>query len=76
MIEKSQVQKWVMGTTFLIAALILSSNVSWSKYGYLLFALGHVMGTLIFLRDRDHAMFWHNLVFLTIDAWGVYRWFV
>ena len=74
--EKQQVKKWVMGTTFLIAALILSSNVSWSKYGYLLFALGHVMGTVIFFRDRDHAMFWHNLAFLAIDAWGVYRWFV
>ena len=76
MMEKQQVKKWVMGTTFLIAALILSSNVSWSKYGYLLFALGHVMGTIIFFRDRDHAMFWHNLAFLAIDAWGVYRWFV
>ena len=73
--KKQQFEKWVMGTTFLTAALILSSNVSWSKYGYLLFALGHIMGVVIFYKDRDHAMLWHNAVFLSIDAWGIYRWF-
>lgn len=75
MTRTQQAAKWTMGTTFLIAALIISSNLSWSKYGYILFALGHVMGTVIFVRDKDHAMIWHNVAFLSIDAWGIYRWF-
>lgn len=74
--KHEQAWKWIMSIIFLIAAITLSSNFSLSRYGYPLFALGHILGILIFRKYKDHAMFWHNVVFLSIDFWGIYRWFL
>ena len=73
--KHEQAWKWVMSITFLLSALILSSNVSFSKLGFLTFALGHVLGLAVFYRCKDTAMVWHNAIFLCIDSWGIYRWF-
>lgn len=74
LLKHEQAWKWAMSITFLLSALLLSSNIAWSKYGYFTFALGHVMGMMVFYKYKDHAMFWHNVVFSSIDAWGIYRW--
>ena len=68
--------KWLMTILFLISALLLSSNIEISKYGYLLFSAGHTIGCFVFYKYKDHAMFWHNIIFLVIDVWGIYRWFL
>ena len=75
-LKHEQTWKWVMSFIFLASALTVSSNFAYSKYGYILFGIGHLMGMHIFWRYKDHAMFWNNFVFLSIDLWGVYRWFV
>lgn len=75
-LKHEQAWKWAMTVVFLLSALTLSSNFSGSKYGYILFAIGHIMGMNVFWRYKDHAMFWHNAVFLMIDVWGIYRWFL
>jgi len=74
-LKYEQMWKWAMTIMFLVAALALSSNFYLSKYGYLLFALGHLIGMRVFWVYKDHAMFWHNVIFLAIDVWGIYRWF-
>lgn len=68
--------KWLMTILFLVSALLLSSNIDISKYGYLLFAAAHAIGSFVFYKYKDHAMFWHNIIFLVIDVWGIYRWFL
>jgi hypothetical protein len=68
--------KWLMSGLFLASALLLSSNTHFSKYGYLFFAVAHTLGITIFYKYRDHAMLWNNIIFLTIDLWGIYRWFL
>ena len=72
--KHDQIAKWVMSILFLAAAIVLSSNTSISKYGYVIFGLGHILGTYIFIRTHDTALLWQNVVFLGVDAFGVYRW--
>lgn len=74
--KSMQQLKWVMTMTFLGSALLLSSNIAISKLGFITFFLGHLIGLYIFHQERDRALFWHNLGFSFIDAWGIYRWFL
>ena len=67
--------KWVMTISFFSAAILLTSNISISKYGFLLFLLGHALGALVFNVTKDKPMFYHNAVFIFIDLIGIYRWF-
>lgn len=74
MIKNDQLLKWVMGSIFLLSALLLSSNFEYSRFGFITFAIGHVVGLYVFKKDK--AMFWHNFVFLGIDFYGIVRWFI
>jgi hypothetical protein len=73
-LKNEQAWKWAMSFVFLASALTISSNFEYSKYGYFMFGLGHIMGMHVFWRYKDHAMFFHNCLFLLIDLWGIYRW--
>jgi len=73
-VKHDQIAKWVMSAMFLLAALVLSSNTSISKYGYVIFGIGHLFGTYVFIRTKDFALLWQNIIFLGVDAFGVYRW--
>jgi len=66
--------KWLGTMLFLIAALMLSSNISISKWGFFLFLTGHILLGILFLKQRDKPMYLHNLSFILIDLWGIYRW--
>jgi hypothetical protein len=69
--------KWTGTLLFLTAALLLSSNIEMSKYGYIIFLFGHLILSYFFwFRVRDNAMFTHNFFFILIDCWGIYRWFL
>jgi hypothetical protein len=73
----NNVYKWSGTFMFLFAALLLSSNIEISKYGYILFLSGHLTLSYFFwFRVRDTAMFTHNFFFILIDFWGIYRWFI
>jgi hypothetical protein len=67
--------KWVMAGLFLISALLLTSNISISKIGFLLFLIGHFIGVLVFYIEKDTPMFYHSILFIFIDIWGIYRWY-
>jgi hypothetical protein len=74
--KNEQSLKWTMGGLFIVSALLLSSNTTYSKYGYILFAVAHLLGVGIFYKYRDTAMLWSSIIFLGIDVWGIYRWFI
>ena len=67
--------KWVMTLMFLGSAITLSANVDFSKLGFITFLLAHIMGIAIFGATRDRPLFFHNLGFMFIDLFGIYRWF-
>ena len=73
-LNREQIYKWIMTLIFLISALVVSSNLPISKYAYILFGIGHIMGMYVFWKYKDNAMFYNNCIFLLIDSWGIYRW--
>ena len=67
--------KWVMTSLFTIGALLLSSNVSFGPIGFFLFLIAHLLAVYVFHLTKDNPLFYHNLSFILIDFWGIYRWF-
>jgi hypothetical protein len=72
----SQTIKWVGTVCFILAALLLSSNIEISRYGFFLFLVGHIVLSYIFFIHKDKPMFVQNFAFLFVDLWGIYRWFI
>jgi hypothetical protein len=68
--------KWIGTICFLCAALLLSSNIDISRYGFILFLIGHIILTYWFwFRQKDYPMFTQNAFFIGIDVFGIVRWF-
>ena len=68
--------KWLGTILFFIAALLLSSNFEYSRYGFIVFAIGHIVLSTIFFIVKDKPMFIQNFVFLFVDAYGIYNYFI
>ena len=68
--------KWTGTFFFFIAAILLSANFEYSRYGFIVFALGHVILSAIFYIEKDKPMFTQNFVFLFVDAYGIYNYFI
>ena len=67
--------KWFATILFLCAGTLLAFNVDASKYGFLLFFVGHVTLGYYFLKEKDWPMVTQNVFFLIIDSIGITRWF-
>tara|TARA_R110000868_G_scaffold23753_2_gene95033 strand:- start:492 stop:710 length:219 start_codon:yes stop_codon:yes gene_type:complete len=68
--------KWVGTICFLIAAILLSANITISPYGFMVFLIGHiVLSYYFFFKVKDLPMFVQNFFFLFVDIFGIYRWF-
>jgi hypothetical protein len=67
--------KWVGTILFFIAALLLSSNFEYSRYGFIVFAIAHTILSILFFTLKDKPMFVQNFVFLFVDVYGVYNHF-
>jgi len=68
--------KWIGTGMFLVAAILLSSNIEISKWGFILSLIGHILLALLFFKKGDKPMYLHNASFILIDFWGMYRWFI
>jgi len=68
--------KWFGTAMFLIAAILLSSNIGISPFGFFLFLTGHIVLSYVFLKENDKPLFVQNFFFIFVDAWGIYRWFI
>lgn len=71
------IYKWIGTVSFLLAALLLSSNIEASKYGFLVFLYGHTVLSIYFGSiNKDLPMFIQNFFFIFVDLFGIYRWFI
>jgi hypothetical protein len=71
------IYKWIGTVSFLLAALLLSSNIEESRYGFLVFLSGHIILSYYFwFKNKDLPMFTQNFFFIGVDLWGIYRWFL
>jgi len=68
--------KWIGTICFLSAALLLSSNIEISRWGFILFLFGHITLSYYFwFRNKDLPMFTQNFFFIGVDVFVIYRWF-
>ena len=66
--------KWLGTILFFVAGLLLSSNIEASRWGYILFFIGHIIFIYVFWKDKP--MVTQNIMFTAIDVWGIYRWWL
>jgi len=72
--KQVSVLKWIGTILFFTAGILLSSNIEISRWGYILFFIGHIIFIYVFWKDRP--MLTQNIMFTTIDLWGIYRWWL
>jgi len=68
--------KWISTICFFMAAILLSSNIEISKYGFILFFIGHLVLSVLFFTTKDFPMFIQNFGFLFVDLYGIYNWWL
>ena len=76
MTQYQETAKWTGTVLFFLAAILLSSNFEYSRYGFIVFFLGHVVLSSLFFYLKDKPMFIQNFVFLFVDAYGIYNYFI
>jgi len=75
-IKSQETMKWIGTVLFFIAAILLSSNFEYSKWGFVVFAIAHVLLSSLFFYLKDKPMFVQNFVFLFVDLYGIYNYFI
>lgn len=71
-----QYLKWFGTLCFILAATLLSLNIDMSKYGFIIFLIGHITFIYVFVTLRDKPMIFQNSFFILLDALGIYNWFI
>jgi hypothetical protein len=76
MVDSRTVQtwKWISTITFFIAAFMVASNTEYVKWSFVLFALGHLVYSIMFSVLKDYPMATQGIGFLILDLWGIYNW--
>ena len=59
-----------------LGAFLVASNSDFSKYGFLLFFASSVALTVFSYREKMTHLRNMQLVFMGINALGIYRWFI
>lgn len=68
--------KWTSTVCFILAAILLSTNIEISRYGFFIFLVGHAIGFYAFYKLKDLPLTLQNFFFMFVDGWGIYRWFI
>ena len=76
MISHQESVKWIGTILFFIAALLLSTNFEYSRWGFVVFATAHLILSALFFKLKDKPMFIQNFVFLFVDFYGIYNYFI
>lgn len=76
MIKSQESIKWIGTILFFIAAILLSTNFEYSRWGFVVFALAHLLLSSLFFYLKDKPMFVQNFVFLFVDFYGIYNYFI
>jgi hypothetical protein len=73
-ISKFGIDDW--GTILgIIAAILLSMNISISPYSFILFGVSSILWFIYAYRIHEYPLMWMNVAYFVIDSFAVYRWF-
>ena len=68
--------KWFASLLLVFAGLLiaLKVDVELIYVSYYLFALGHVIWIVLFIKAKERSLVFANLFFLMIDIIGIIKW--
>ena len=71
-----KVHRWTGTLLAIVAALMVASNSEISKYGYPIFMVSSMFWSYVAIQLKDQALLLLQIVFICIDAFGIYNWFI
>ncbi len=71
-----KLQRWTGTLLAIVAALMVASNSDISKYGYPIFMVSSFFWSYVAIQLKDQALLLLQIVFICVDAFGIYNWFV
>jgi len=68
--------RWVATFSGMTGALLIASNIGFSKYSFLFFLVSGLLWGVAAYSIKDYALLLLQVVFVTIDTYGVFRWLI
>ena len=68
--------KWVASSMLVLAGLFIALKVSIDLIyiSYFLFAMGHIIWIILFVKQKEKSLVFANIFFLIIDIVGIVQW--
>lgn len=67
---------WLGTITGIIGGLLVAFNFGYSKFGYIFFMVSAVSWVIQGAKNNDKTLVLLNVVFVCINALGIYHWFL
>ena len=68
--------RWSGTLLAIVAAILVASNSEFSKYGYPIFMVSSFFWSYVAIRLDDRALLLLQIVFICIDIFAIYNWFI
>lgn len=75
-LDALKMHRWTGTLLAIVAALFVASNTEISKYGYPIFMVSSFFWSYVAIQMKDQALLLLQVVFVCIDAFGIYNWFI
>lgn len=75
-LDMLKVHRWTGTLLAIVAAIFIASNNELSKYGYPIFMVSSFFWSYVAIQMKDQALLLLQVVFICIDAFGIYNWFI
>lgn len=66
--------EWIAAITGIAGAILLAANVSWSRYGFVLFLCSSITWSWVAYTTVQPALLANQVVFMAINLLGIWRW--
>ncbi len=67
--------EWLGSLSAIVGAVLLARNDQYSAFGYLFFLVSSFFLVVYCVKVKATGLFWMQMVFVAVNAFGVYRWF-
>lgn len=76
MANKIVVIRWTGTFIGIAAAILIASNIDASKYAFVVFLVSSILWGIAAYSIKDYALLLLQVVFVIVDIYGIFRWFV
>lgn len=75
-LDALKTHRWTGTLLAIVAAIMVASNTDISKYGYPIFMVSSMFWSYVAIKMKDQALLLLQVVFICIDGFGIYNWFI